>query len=63
VDALLPKALDRFATLHPNAEVSVVCNTSENLHHHVEDCRMDLAVVTAGKETPMNAALRQEPRV
>ncbi len=63
VDALLPRALDRFAGLYPNVEVSVVCDTSEALHRHVAESRIDLAVVTAGKETPISTALRQEPLV
>jgi DNA-binding transcriptional LysR family regulator len=63
VDALLPKALHRFAALYPNVEVSVVCDTSEALHRQVAESQVDLAVVTAGKETPINTALRQEPIV
>ncbi|MCW5712268.1 LysR substrate-binding domain-containing protein [Shinella sumterensis] len=63
VNALLPKALDRFAVIFPNLEVSVVCDTSEALHRHVAESRIDLAVVTAGKETPIGTAVRQEPLV
>lgn len=63
VEALLPRALDRFAVLHPNVEVNVVCDTSEALHRHVEEHRIDLAVVTAGRETPASAAVRREPLV
>jgi DNA-binding transcriptional LysR family regulator len=63
VDALLPKVLHRFATLYPKVEVSVVCDTSEALHRQVAEEKVDLAVVTAGKETPISAAIRQEPLV
>lgn len=63
VDALLPKALNKFARLYPAVEVSVVCDTSEVLHRHVAESRIDLAVVTAGKDTPLSKAVRQEPLV
>lgn len=63
VEALLPKALDRFSSLCPEVEVNVFCDTSEALHRRVAEHQIDLAIVTAGQTTPVTAAVRQEPLV
>ncbi|WP_175577783.1 LysR substrate-binding domain-containing protein [Mongoliimonas terrestris] len=63
VGTLLPRALDRFAKLHPHVEVAVTCEPSGSLAKLVQDRRIDLALVTRGPGMEESEFLYHEPTV
>ncbi|WP_181705544.1 LysR substrate-binding domain-containing protein [Chthonobacter rhizosphaerae] len=63
VGTLLPRALDRFARLHPNVEVAVTCEPSGSLARMIQDRKIDLALVTRGPGMDDAEYLCSEPTV
>lgn len=57
----LPDIMARFAATHPDVEVLVVCEPSENLAEHLEAGRLDLSLVSVGCAPPRSEVVWQGP--
>jgi DNA-binding transcriptional LysR family regulator len=44
----LPDILARFAATHPNVEIDVVCQSSQELLSYVQEDKLDVALISAG---------------
>src|SRR5580704_8205839 len=60
-DNFLPAILTRFTRRHPLVEVSVVCDSSEQLDEQLRDGLLDMAVVTDCERFNRVEVLREEP--
>ncbi len=59
----LPDILARFAASHPNIEVDVFCQSSNELVEHLDDNRIDIALVSAGHSRRSGHVVHREALV
>ena len=59
----LPDILARFAASHPNVEVDVCVQQSFELLEHLDESRLDIALVTAGHNHAGGMVVHREPLV
>ena len=59
----LPDILARFAASHPNIEVDVFCQSSFDLIEHLDDNRIDIALVSAGHSRRSGHVVHREALV
>jgi DNA-binding transcriptional LysR family regulator len=59
----LPAILARFAASHPNVEVDVYCQQSQELLESLENGIVDVALVSAGHGQPSGMSVHREPLV
>jgi DNA-binding transcriptional LysR family regulator len=59
----LPDILARFSASHPNVEVDVCCQQSYELLEHLDEGRLDIALVTAGHGHASGMVVHREPLV
>jgi DNA-binding transcriptional LysR family regulator len=58
---LLPAVLKDFATVHPNAAITVTCEPSRDIIHNMAEGAYDLALVTEGQGPVTGPVVHQEP--
>ncbi|MEF0944418.1 LysR substrate-binding domain-containing protein [Rhizobium sp. BR 362] len=57
--SLLPKALGRFASDHPQIAVDLVCESSKCLNEAIRENRVDVAIVTRAADQPIEVLRRE----
>lgn len=61
--SVLPLILSRFAEAYPLVHLEVLCDTTAQLRHRMDDGALDMAIMTSTPETEAGTVLRREPVV
>ncbi len=59
----LPEILARFSASHPNVEVDVFCQQSNELLDHLDENRIDIALVSSGHSRQVGQSVHREQLV